>query len=244
MKQPVGPCLLVTPVELPGGNGHPQDRPGDRGRLHDGRQTRRADSLTMLALAQLLSRGRAAGRGTQRRDLVRCRRGGEAAAGGPPAAQALLHRLDAGRSAADASSRRGRLLRLSMELGGNAPFLVFADADLDLAVEQADGREDAQHGPVVRRRQPVPRRGLGRRGVHREADREDGRPDRRPRHRCRSQRRAARSMASNATRSRSWSMTRPGAALTCASVEVRRRRGLLLRADRARRRPRRFPPAS
>ena len=31
----------------------------------------------------------------------------------------------------------GRLLRLSMELGGNAPFLVFADADLDLAVEQA-----------------------------------------------------------------------------------------------------------
>jgi succinate-semialdehyde dehydrogenase/glutarate-semialdehyde dehydrogenase len=31
----------------------------------------------------------------------------------------------------------GRLLRLSMELGGNAPYLVFADADIDLAVEQA-----------------------------------------------------------------------------------------------------------
>jgi succinate-semialdehyde dehydrogenase/glutarate-semialdehyde dehydrogenase len=31
----------------------------------------------------------------------------------------------------------GRLLRLSMELGGNAPFVVFADADIDLAVEQA-----------------------------------------------------------------------------------------------------------
>jgi succinate-semialdehyde dehydrogenase/glutarate-semialdehyde dehydrogenase len=31
----------------------------------------------------------------------------------------------------------GRLLRLSMELGGNAPYIVFADADLDLAVEQA-----------------------------------------------------------------------------------------------------------
>jgi succinate-semialdehyde dehydrogenase/glutarate-semialdehyde dehydrogenase len=30
-----------------------------------------------------------------------------------------------------------RLLRVSMELGGNAPFLVFDDADLDLAVEQA-----------------------------------------------------------------------------------------------------------
>jgi succinate-semialdehyde dehydrogenase/glutarate-semialdehyde dehydrogenase len=31
----------------------------------------------------------------------------------------------------------GQLLRLSMELGGNAPFLVFEDADLDKAVEQA-----------------------------------------------------------------------------------------------------------
>jgi succinate-semialdehyde dehydrogenase/glutarate-semialdehyde dehydrogenase len=28
-----------------------------------------------------------------------------------------------------------QLLRLSMELGGNAPFLVFDDADLDAAVE-------------------------------------------------------------------------------------------------------------
>ena len=31
----------------------------------------------------------------------------------------------------------GNLLRLSMELGGNAPFLVFDDADLDAAVEGA-----------------------------------------------------------------------------------------------------------
>ena len=30
-----------------------------------------------------------------------------------------------------------QLLRVSMELGGNAPFLVFADADLDKAVEGA-----------------------------------------------------------------------------------------------------------
>jgi succinate-semialdehyde dehydrogenase/glutarate-semialdehyde dehydrogenase len=29
------------------------------------------------------------------------------------------------------------LLRLSMELGGNAPFIVFADADVDAAVDQA-----------------------------------------------------------------------------------------------------------
>ena len=30
-----------------------------------------------------------------------------------------------------------QLLRVSMELGGNAPFLVFADADLDAAVDGA-----------------------------------------------------------------------------------------------------------
>ena len=30
-----------------------------------------------------------------------------------------------------------QLLRVSMELGGNAPFLVFADADLDKAVDGA-----------------------------------------------------------------------------------------------------------
>ena len=38
MRQPVGPCLLHHPLELPDGDGHPQDRPGDRRRMHDGRQ--------------------------------------------------------------------------------------------------------------------------------------------------------------------------------------------------------------
>jgi succinate-semialdehyde dehydrogenase/glutarate-semialdehyde dehydrogenase len=42
---------------------------------------------------------------------------------------------EVGRSLVEQSARN--LLRVSMELGGNAPFLVFADADLDAAVEGA-----------------------------------------------------------------------------------------------------------
>ncbi len=37
------------------------------------------------------------------------------------------------------------VLKVSMELGGNAPFLIFEDADLDDAVAGRDDRQDAQH---------------------------------------------------------------------------------------------------
>src|SRR5213082_3194933 len=42
---------------------------------------------------------------------------------------------EVGRKLMDQAS--GNLLRLSMELGGNAPFIVFEDADLDAAVQGA-----------------------------------------------------------------------------------------------------------
>ena len=44
MRQPVGPCSADHAVELPAGDGDAQDRTGDRGRLHDGRQAREADT--------------------------------------------------------------------------------------------------------------------------------------------------------------------------------------------------------
>ena len=44
MRQPVGPCVFVTPWNFPLGDGHPQDRAGDRRRLHDRRQAGPADA--------------------------------------------------------------------------------------------------------------------------------------------------------------------------------------------------------
>ncbi len=44
MRQPVGSVRVRDAVELPHGHGYAQDRPGDRGGLHDGRQARPADA--------------------------------------------------------------------------------------------------------------------------------------------------------------------------------------------------------
>ena len=42
MRQPIGPEPDDHPLELPDGDGHPQDRPRDRRRLHDGDEARAA----------------------------------------------------------------------------------------------------------------------------------------------------------------------------------------------------------
>ena len=57
-------------VELPAGDGHPQDRPGDRRRVHDGRQAGAADAAVDADAGQDPRGGRPAGRGREPRHRV------------------------------------------------------------------------------------------------------------------------------------------------------------------------------
>ena len=53
----------------------------------------------------------------------------------------------------------GTVKKVSLELGGNAPFIVFDDADLDAAVEGAIALEVSQHRADLRLREPASRAG-------------------------------------------------------------------------------------
>jgi succinate-semialdehyde dehydrogenase / glutarate-semialdehyde dehydrogenase len=136
LKQPVGPCLLVVPWNFPLAMGARKVAPaiaaGCTSILKPAPQT----PLSSLAFAQLLAEaGLPAGvlgvLPTSRAELVvpalldsgvirKLSFTGSTAVG-----KLLL------RQAAD------RVIRTSMELGGNAPFLVLEDADLDVAVDAA-----------------------------------------------------------------------------------------------------------
>ena len=146
LKQPVGPCLLIVPWNFPLAMGARKIGPaiaaGCTSILKPAPQT----PLSSLALAQLFSEaGLPDGvlnvladepRGRDRPADARQRRD----------PQALLHRLHRRRQAPPRPRPPSHVIRTSMELGGNAPFLVLDDADLDVAVDAAFAREDAQHG--------------------------------------------------------------------------------------------------
>ena len=66
MKQPVGPSHPDHAVELPDGDGHPQDRARDRRRLHDGDEAREADAAVDARAGRDPRGGGPAGRRAQR----------------------------------------------------------------------------------------------------------------------------------------------------------------------------------
>ncbi|MGH3730829.1 MAG: NAD-dependent succinate-semialdehyde dehydrogenase [Micromonosporaceae bacterium] len=135
-KQPVGPSILITPWNFPMAMGGrklgPAIAAGCTSIIKPAAQT----PLSMLALAQILSEAglpdgvvnvvTTSDSGGVMEPLIRDGRARKLSfTGSTPVGRKLLEQ------AAD------KVLRTSMELGGNAPFVVFDDADLDAAVDGA-----------------------------------------------------------------------------------------------------------
>jgi succinate-semialdehyde dehydrogenase/glutarate-semialdehyde dehydrogenase len=136
MKQPVGPCLLITPWNFPLAMGTRKIGPAIAAGCTMVVKPAQQTPLSMLMLAKILEE---AGLPEGVLNLITASSAGETT--GPLISDPRLQKLsftgstEVGRKLMEQAS--GNLLRLSMELGGNAPFIVFEDADIDAAVQGA-----------------------------------------------------------------------------------------------------------
>jgi succinate-semialdehyde dehydrogenase / glutarate-semialdehyde dehydrogenase len=136
MKQPVGACLLITPWNFPLAMGTRKIGPAIAAGCTMVVKPAQQTPLSMLALAKILEE---AGLPSGVLNLVTASSSSETM--GPLIADPRLRKLsftgstEVGRGLMKQASQN--LLRLSMELGGNAPFIVFEDADVDDAVRGA-----------------------------------------------------------------------------------------------------------
>ena len=123
-------------VELPGADGRVEVGPGAGGGLHDRDEAGRADAADLLADGAARAEGRHSGRRDQRRARLRSdgRRRDRQASG---RRQDRVHRRAARRPRSFSSEAAETMKRLTFELGGKSPNVIFADADLDAAVEGA-----------------------------------------------------------------------------------------------------------
>jgi len=135
-KQPVGPCLLITPWNFPMAMGTRKIGPAIAAGCTMVVKPAKQTPLSMLALAQILGQ---AGLPGGVLNVITSSSSGSVM--GPLIKDPRTRKLsftgstEVGRALMEQASKR--LLRLSMELGGNAPFVVFDDADVDAAVEGA-----------------------------------------------------------------------------------------------------------
>jgi succinate-semialdehyde dehydrogenase/glutarate-semialdehyde dehydrogenase len=136
MKQPVGPCLLITPWNFPLAMGTRKVGPAIAAGCTMVVKPAQQTPLSMLMLAKILEE---AGLPDGVLNLITASSASKTT--GPVISDSRLRKLsftgstEVGRKLMEQSAEN--LLRLSMELGGNAPFIVFEDADLDAAVQGA-----------------------------------------------------------------------------------------------------------
>jgi succinate-semialdehyde dehydrogenase/glutarate-semialdehyde dehydrogenase len=136
LRQPVGPCVLITPWNFPMAMATRKVGPAIAAGCTMVLKPAELTPLSSLAMTDILT---GAGLPAGVLNVVTTTRPAEAT--GPLLADPRVRKLSfTGSTAvgkgllADASRQ---LLRVSLELGGNAPFLVFPDADLDAAVDGA-----------------------------------------------------------------------------------------------------------
>ncbi len=136
MKAPVGPTLMITPWNFPLAMGTRKIGPAVAAGCTMVLKPAHETPLTMLALAALMEE---AGLPPGVLNVVTTTDSGGVCE--PIIRDPRLRKLTFTGSTAVGkklvSQASEQLLRVSMELGGNAPFIVFGDADLDAAVDGA-----------------------------------------------------------------------------------------------------------
>jgi succinate-semialdehyde dehydrogenase/glutarate-semialdehyde dehydrogenase len=136
MKQPVGPCVLITPWNFPLAMGTRKIGPAVAAGCTMVIKPAKQTPLSMLALAQILEEAglpggvlnvlTASSSGEVMEPLIKDPRTRKLSFTGS---------TEVGRTLMEQAAEQ--ILKVSMELGGNAPFLVFEDADVDDAVAGA-----------------------------------------------------------------------------------------------------------
>jgi succinate-semialdehyde dehydrogenase/glutarate-semialdehyde dehydrogenase len=136
MRQPIGPCVLITPWNFPMAMGTRKIGPAIAAGCTMVIKPAKQTPLSMLALARILEES---GLPPGVLNVVTSSSSGEIM--GPLISDPRARKLsftgstEVGRKLIEQSAEN--ILKVSMELGGNAPFLVFDDADVDAAVEGA-----------------------------------------------------------------------------------------------------------
>jgi succinate-semialdehyde dehydrogenase/glutarate-semialdehyde dehydrogenase len=136
MKQPVGPCLFVTPWNFPLAMGARKIGPALAAGCTVIVKAAKQTPLSMHAIAAILVEA-----GLPDGVLSTVTTSQASAVVSEILADSRLRKLsftgstEVGRSLAEQSARG--VIRVSLELGGNAPFIVFGDADIEHAIDQA-----------------------------------------------------------------------------------------------------------
>ena len=166
LKQPIGVCAAITPWNFPMAMIPRKAGPALAAGLHDGARSRRARRRSRRSRWPSSPTARAAG---GRLHVVP---GSASVVGDELATNPTVRKLtftgstEVGKQLM--AKCAGTVKKVSLELGGNAPLIVFDDADLDARRRGRDRLEVPQHGPDVRLREPDPRAGRDLRRVRRE----------------------------------------------------------------------------